>query len=288
MNIRVGSRESALALAQTELVIRMIKEAGTAGDFEICSMKTSGDLTLDRPLGEVGGKGLFTKELDRALLAGTIDFAVHSLKDIPWGIEKGLKIAAFSNREDPRDVLILPQGSGKSDRTKAIGCSSLRRQLQLKKIFPDWETRMIRGNVLTRLEKLERGEYGALVLAAAGVKRLGLENRISRVFETPELMPAAGQGIMAVITRETDCFDFLDKVSDTESHLCALAERAFVGAMGGDCGMPIASFAEIDASGTLTLHGLFFEGHRELRGMVRGDKNNAKALGVELARKIQE
>jgi hydroxymethylbilane synthase len=286
MNIRAGSRESALALAQTELLIRMIKEAGTVGDFEICSMKTAGDLTLDRPLGAVGGKGLFTKELDRALLAGTIDFAVHSLKDIPWSIEKGLKIAAFSIREDPRDVLILPQGSG--DRTKAIGCSSLRRQLQLKKIFPDWETRMIRGNVLTRLEKLERGEYGALVLAAAGIKRLGLENRINRVFEPPELVPAAGQGIMAVITRETDCFDFLDKVSDTESRLCALAERGFVEAMGGDCGMPIASFAEIDASGTLTLQGLFFEGPRELRGTVRGDKHNAKALGVELARKIQE
>jgi hydroxymethylbilane synthase len=160
--------------------------------------------------------------------------------------------------------------------------------LQLKKIYPDWEMRDIRGNIITRLEKLDfflGGVYGALVLAAAGMKRLRLENRISRIFDTSEILPACGQGIMAALTREGDSFDFLAAASNEESRLCALAERAFVRALGGDCSAPIAAFAEIDAA-ALTLRGFFFDGEHELRGTISGAKERAAELGGELGAKL--
>jgi hydroxymethylbilane synthase len=282
---RVGSRDSALAIAQTRLFIETIRSAGCTkedAEFEIIPMKTSGDALPGRPLARSGGKGLFTKELDRALISGEIDFAVHSLKDVPTDIMGGLELAAFSKREDPRDALVLPA----SPNVGPVGASSLRRRVQLAKIFPDWPLRDIRGNIVTRLEKLDRGEYGALALAAAGLKRLGLEGRLSRIFGTDEMLPASGQGVIAAIAREGERYDFLVGASCEESRLCALAERAFVRALGAGCSAPIAAFAEIDAGGVLTLRGLFFDGKKELSGAERGDKERAEEIGIKLGKRI--
>jgi hydroxymethylbilane synthase len=268
----------------------MIRERGFAGNIEIRAFKTSGDMVLDRSLEEIGGKGLFVRELDRALLEGEIDFAVHSLKDMPQELAEGTKIAAFSEREDPRDVLVLPPGAAEGDRSKPIGCSSKRRSLQLARLFPGWAIAPVRGNVLTRLEKLDRGEYGALVLAAAGLRRLGLAGRISRFFETPEMLPSAGQGIICAVTRAEDDFDFLAVASNAASAACAGAERAFVRALGGDCASPIGAFAETGADGLLTLRGLYREpGAGEgppVEGSISGDPARAEELGAELAREI--
>ena len=189
--IVIGSRESRLAVIQSQMVLDFIKAHHPALDVELLTMKTTGDIILDRTLDKVGGKGLFVKELDRALMDGRSDLSVHSLKDMPMEVPKELPLVAFSKREDPRDVLVLPKGVEKLDFSKPIGCSSQRRILQLKELFPEAEFQSVRGNVLTRLQKLDSGEYGALVLAAAGLKRLGLEDRISQYFEPEEIIPAA-------------------------------------------------------------------------------------------------
>lgn len=286
---RVGSRESALALAQTQVFIQNIRDAGCDAEFEIRAMKTTGDIILDRSLEEIGGKGLFIRELDRALLEGEIDFAVHSLKDMPAETAAGLRIAAFSAREDPRDVLVLPVGAAASaapDGSKTIGCSSKRRSLQLAFLFPGLAAAPVRGNVITRLEKLDRGDYGALALAAAGLKRLGLAGRVSRYFSAEELLPSAGQGILCAVSREENDFDFLRAANSEESAFCARAERALVNALGGDCTSPIGSFAEVEDA-TLTLRGLYFEKDgRAFRGKVSGEKNRAEELGAALAKEL--
>lgn len=196
--IIIGSRESRLAVVQSEMVKKAIENSGNGVEAEICTMKTTGDKILDRTLDKIGGKGLFVKELDKALLDKRTDISVHSLKDMPMEVSEELPLLAFSKREDPRDVLVLPKGTDTLDKTKPIGCSSLRRILQLKELYPDMECKSVRGNVQTRLAKLDSGEYSGLILAAAGLKRLGLKNRISRYFEPEEMIPAAGQGILAV------------------------------------------------------------------------------------------
>ena len=193
--IKVGSRDSRLAVVQAEEVMRRL------GECELVTMKTTGDKILDRTLDKVGGKGLFVKELDRALAAGEVDLTVHSLKDVPMEQPDGLPLIAFPKRADARDALVLPE-DGSWDREKPIGCSSARRRVQLAQLFPGIEVKPVRGNVQTRLRRLDSGEYGALVLAAAGLHRLGLENRISRYFSPEEMLPAAGQGILAVQARE--------------------------------------------------------------------------------------
>ncbi len=192
--IVIGSRESALALAQTREVYDFIRE--NCGDISphILTMKTTGDKILDRKLSQIGGKGLFVKELDKALLQGKSQLSVHSAKDVPMEVKEELPILGFSKREDPRDVLVLPLGVRELDTSKPVGSSSERRRLQFKKLFPRMEVKAVRGSVETRLRKLDSGEYSALVLAAAGLKRLGLENRISRYFSPEELLPAAGPG----------------------------------------------------------------------------------------------
>ena len=183
-------------MVQSELVMDAIRAAHPEVGLELVTMKTTGDKILDRTLDKVGGKGLFVKELDAALLDGRVDLTVHSCKDLPMEEDPRIPLAGFSRREDPRDVLVLPMGETELRRDRPIGCASLRRRLQLKALFPDRETAPVRGNVQTRLAKLDRGEYSALVLAAAGLKRLGLEGRISRYFQPEELLPAAGQGIL--------------------------------------------------------------------------------------------
>ena len=285
--IRIGSRESPLALAQTALVTRRLKERYPHISFEIIPMKTQGDLLLDRPLDALGGKGLFTGELNRALREGRLDLAVHSLKDLPVDLEEGLEIRAYLPREDPRDVLVLPPGQGEGDAAKPAGSSALRRKLQFAALYPRWETAPVRGNVPTRLDKLDRGDYGALILAAAGLKRLGLDRRISRFFEPVQMIPAAGQGTLAVVSRQGAEFDFLGALEDPESRSCALAERAFVRALGGNCNDPIAAYARMQG-GTLALRGLYAAGQnpRAVRGSLSGPPEDAQALGAALARRL--
>lgn len=192
--IRIGSRKSRLAVIQTELVMEMIRETHPEIELELITMETTGDRRLDVTLDKIGGKGLFVKELDRALLEGRIDLAVHSLKDMPMEESSKIPILGYTKREDVRDVLVLPESGKPWEGRGVIGCSSFRRRIQGERLFPQAEFRSIRGNVLTRLEKLDRGEYDALILAAAGLKRLGLEHRICRYFLQKRSFRRPGRG----------------------------------------------------------------------------------------------
>lgn len=287
--IKIGSRESKLAVVQSEFVKDSIQKFNKNYSVELVTMKTTGDIILDRKLDEVGGKGLFTKELDIALMEGRTDISVHSLKDMPAVIPGELPLIAFSKREDPRDVLILPLGEKEFDITKPIGCSSQRRTIQLKNIYPGAEIKNVRGNVLTRLRKLDEGEYGALILAAAGIKRLGLENRINRYFNTEEIIPAAGQGIIVVQGKIGNEYEYLATYNNKESEYCAKAERAFVRALEGSCSSPIGAYAIVKHD-TICLTGLFYNevNHSCIVDSLEGDINNAIQIGETLAKKIKE
>lgn len=287
MKIRIGSRDSRLAVIQSEMVIDAIRAYDPTAEVELVTMKTTGDKILDRTLEQIGGKGLFVRELDQALRDGRADFTVHSLKDMPMETPEDLPLAAFSGRADPRDCLVLPAGVTQWDRSKPVGCASKRRQLQLKALYPELTVLPVRGNVQTRLRKLDSGEYGALVLAAAGLKRLGLEGRIARYFEPTELLPAAGQGILAVQTRRGMDTAVLDAVRDEAGTCCALAERAFVRALGGGCTSPVAAYATVDGD-TLTLTGLYVSPDETVvkKETRTGPKAQAEALGAALAREM--
>lgn len=289
MKLRIGSRESRLAVIQSRMVMEKIAKAEPAAELELVTMKTTGDKILDKTLDKIGGKGLFVRELDQALREEKVDFTVHSLKDMPMEVPEDLPLAAFSSREDPRDVLVLPEGTTEIDRSKPIGCSSRRRQLQLKKLFPDMAIEPVRGNVQTRLAKLEAGQFSALVLAAAGLKRLGLEERISRYFSVEEVLPAAGQGILAVQTRKGMNTDCLRLVQDKESACCARAERAFVRALNGGCSSPVAAHAVVEGT-LLTLTGFYVSADERIqrKGSIRGSAADAEMLGKALARQLKE
>ena len=283
----VGSRESRLAVIQTQLAIQAIRACQPGLEVELLTMKTTGDKILDRTLDQVGGKGLFVKELDAALLAGRVDLTVHSSKDLPMETDPRLPLVAFSRRADPRDALVLPAGAKELDPAKPIGCSSLRRQLQLKALFPQMKTAPVRGNVLTRLEKLDRGEYAALVLAAAGLERLGLAGRVSRYFSVEEMLPAAGQGILAVQARADFDPACLREFHDPDSRDCLLAERAFVRALDGGCSSPVAAYATVDGE-ALTLTGLYVDSHGEARRQtISGPREQGERLGAALAQDLR-
>lgn len=283
----VGSRESRLAVIQSELAIQAIRACQPELEVELLTMKTTGDKILDRTLDQVGGKGLFVKELDTALLAGRVDLTVHSSKDLPMETDPRLPLVAFSRRADPRDALVLPAGATELDPAKPIGCSSLRRQLQLKALFPQMKTAPVRGNVLTRLEKLDRGEYAALVLAAAGLQRLGLAGRVSRYFSVEEMLPAAGQGILAVQARADFDPACLREFHDPDSRDCLLAERAFVRALDGGCSSPVAAYATVDGE-ALTLTGLYVDSHGEARRQtISGPREQGERLGAALAQDLR-
>lgn len=283
----VGSRESRLAVIQSELAIQAIRACQPELEVELLTMKTTGDKILDRTLDQVGGKGLFVKELDAALLAGRVDLTVHSSKDLPMETDPRLPLVAFSRRADPRDALVLPAGAKELDPAKPIGCSSLRRQLQLKALFPQMKTAPVRGNVLTRLEKLDRGEYAALVLAAAGLERLGLAGRVSRYFSVEEMLPAAGQGILAVQARADFDPACLREFHDPESRDCLLAERAFVRALDGGCSSPVAAYATVDGE-ALTLTGLYVDSNGEAcRQTISGPRGQGERLGAALAQDMR-
>ena len=289
MKIRIGSRESALAVIQSQMVMDAIARTVPDAELELVTMKTTGDRILDKTLDQIGGKGLFVKELDQALRDGRADFTVHSLKDMPMEVPEDLPLAAFSKREDPRDVLVLPEGVTELDPAKPIGCSSRRRQLQLKELFPDMDIRPVRGNVQTRLKKLQDGEFSALVLAAAGLKRLGLEDRISRYFSPEEMLPAAGQGILAVQTRQGMDTACLAGIHDPDAACCALAERAFVRALDGGCSSPVAAYAVAEGE-TLTLTGLYVSPDETVvrKGSLSGPRTAAETLGETLADKLKK
>ena len=281
--IRVGSRASRLAVVQAELVMEAIRAAHPAAALELVTMKTTGDHILDRTLDKIGGKGLFVKELDAALLAGQVDLTVHSCKDLPMEENPNIPLAGFSKREDPRDVLVLPKGVARLDESKPIGCASARRAVQLAALFPHAAVAPVRGNVLTRLQKLDEGQYSGLVLAAAGLKRLGLEERISRYFTVEEMIPAAGQGILALQTRAGEDLRFLSPALDEAGTLCARSERAFVRRLNGGCSAPIAAHARI-AGERMTISGLYVtQGGKAVRRQLSGPKEQVVALAERLA-----
>lgn len=288
MKIRFGSRESRLAVIQSRMVMDAVQRACPQAELELVTMKTTGDKILDRTLDQIGGKGLFVRELDQALREEKVDFTVHSLKDMPMEIPEDLPLAAFSKRGDPRDVLVLPEGVQELDKTKPIGCSSRRRQLQLKRLYPDFDIQPVRGNVQTRLQKLDGGQYCALVLAAAGLKRLGLEERIGRSFSTEEILPAAGQAILAVQARKGTDTSVLNTFHDEDAACCALAERAFVRTLDGGCTSPVAAYAQVEGE-ELILTGLYVSPDETVvrRGMTRGRKKDAEALGLKLALELK-
>lgn len=287
--ICVGSRESRLAVIQSEMVMEYLKRECPGAEVSLLTMKTTGDKILDRTLDKIGGKGLFVKELDKALLDKRSDLSVHSLKDMPVETPKELPIVAFSRREDPRDVLVLPKGVEKRDTEKPVGCSSQRRIIQLRELFPDAEFKSVRGNVLTRLKKLDDGEYGALILAAAGLKRLGLEDRISAYFDPEQMIPAAGQGILAVQGREGEDYSYLENYADREGTYAALCERAFVRYLDGGCSSPVAAHAIVDGD-RIHLLGLYYQEStgKYKKGTLDGSVEEAEELGIRLAEKLKK
>ena len=285
--IVIGSRESKLAVLQSEMVMDYIRKAVPEAEVSLLTMKTTGDRILDKTLDQVGGKGLFVKELDLALREKRADLTVHSLKDVPMQIAEDLPLLAFSRREDPRDVLVLPKGAETIPEGLPIGSSSLRRQLQVKKLFPEHEILPVRGNLQTRLRKLDEGQYGALVLAAAGLIRLGMQDRISRYFSVEEILPAAGQGILAVQGRAGGDYSWLAGYDDPDARAAALCERAYVTELDGGCTSPVCAHAQID-HGIIHVKGLYYE---ECTGAVRfgeleGPCEEAEALGRRLAREL--
>lgn len=283
MKIVIGSRDSKLAVIQSEMVIDAIRAFDPGLDVELVTMKTTGDMILDKTLDKIGGKGLFVKELDRALMDGRADLTVHSLKDMPMEVSGALPLLAFSRREDPRDALVLRKGLAELPEKPVIGSSSLRRKLQLEKLFPDAEIRPVRGNLQTRLRKLDEGQFDAIVLAYAGIKRLGLEERVSRLFSPEEILPAACQGILAVQGRAGYEIPFLKDFDDEEARLAALAERSFVRTLDGGCSSPVAAYAEIHGGG-ITITGFYVdEKENQYTDRISGGKYEGEALGRELA-----
>ena len=287
--IRIGSRESLLAVRQAEIIRDQILRCDPEVKVEIITMKTTGDKILDKSLAKIGGKGLFVKELDRALLDGRIDIAVHSLKDMPMEENPELPILAYGKREDPRDVLLYRPDLDTLPEHPLIGTSSRRRMIQMEKLVPNCSFRGIRGNVQTRMKKLETEGYDATLLAAAGLKRLGMEHVISRYLSVDEMIPAAGQGILAVQGRKGDNYGWAARIDAPESRAAAQAERQFIRVTGGDCTSPCAAHAQISGS-ELKLTGLYYkEDSREYSvNTFVTDISEARQAGETLALRMME
>lgn len=283
--IVIGSRESALAQVQSRMVMAFLQEKYPEKEISLVTMKTTGDKILDRRLDQIGGKGLFVKELDQALIEKRTDYSVHSLKDLPMEISDELPLVCFSEREDPRDVLVLPKGQTEPDLSLPIGTSSLRRILQLKKIYPNAEFASVRGNLQTRLRKLDEGQYAGIILAAAGLKRMGLADRISRYFSVEEVIPSAGQAILAVQGRQDADPALFAGFADAEAAKAAEAERAFVRYLDGGCSSPIAAHAIINGD-ELRLLGLYY--NEDTKEAFTGELTGSTADAAEIGRKLAE
>ena len=289
--IRIGSRDSILSIRQVEIVIHAVKEKYQNIEFELVTIKTSGDKILDKSLDAIGGKGLFIKELEEALIKGSIDIAVHSYKDMPYEETNGLPIVALSKREAPFDVLVLPEGITCLEKTKPVGSSSLRRTIQFNRVYNGFEIKPIRGNVPTRLSKLDNGEYSALILAQAGLNRLGLQNRIHRIFTLDEMIPSGSQGILAVQGRQGEDHSYLDSFHNMEAEIVSKAERQFLKTLCGGCSSPAAVYAQLHNglnSQEIIITGMYVDtfGNVEI-GKISGEADKAKTLGVTLAMQLK-
>ena len=289
----IGSRGSKLALWQAEHARERLVQLNPDIEIRIEVIKTTGDVKSD-PLSVIGGKGVFTKELEDALLDGRIDIAVHSLKDLPTILPAGLSISAIGEREDPRDALVLAAGSevdatalGNLPRGAIVGTSSPRRLAQLRCWFGDkLEIKDLRGNVDTRIRKLDEGQYDAVILASAGLVRLGLQHRISLRIPIEHMLPAVGQGAIAIETRSDDEFaiEVTRKLDHRETRLACLAERSFLRSLGGGCQLPIAAHATITKD-LLRLDGLVAtpDGSQRLQDTLSGSADSAEDIGALLA-----
>ena len=282
--LRIGTRGSPLALWQARTVAALLEGQGRAS--EICIIRTDGDRLQQVVLSEAGGKGLFVKEIEDALLAGAIDLAVHSAKDMSATLPDGLGVLAVLPREDSRDALVLPQGRTALAENPRIGTGSVRRSAQLCRRYPDARFLPIRGNVDTRLRKVDEGEYDALVLAVAGLKRLGYEGRIWVRIPHDECVPAPGQGIVAVEARLGDAAlaAALGSINHGETAACFEAERAVVSALGGGCQLPLGAVA-VHAGDRLEMQGIVAspDGARHVRARAEGDASQPAELGAQLA-----
>ncbi len=302
--LRAGTRASPLALAQTRAFLASLAKSHpslrVAGALEEHHIKTTGDAVQDRRLAEVGGKGLFAKEIHEALLDDRIDFAVHSLKDLETALPRGVVLACTLTREDARDVLILPPDVELAETldpldalppAALIGTSSVRRQAQLLAARPDLRPTLFRGNVQTRLDRVARGEVYASLLAYAGLKRLGLAHRASVVLSTDVMLPAACQGIVGVTARSTDTelLELLLSMEDPAARAAATAERALLHALNGSCRTPIGGYATMQADGTLRLDGLSASenGRFLLRRSISGAPADAARMGAELGASLK-
>ena len=289
--LKIATRQSPLALWQANFVKNRLEDLYPQIKVKLISMVTKGDVILDTPLAKIGGKGLFVKELENALLEKRADIAVHSMKDVPMQFPKGLGLSVICKREDPRDAFVsnkyqsldeLPQGS-------IVGTSSLRRQCQLKQLRPDLDIRSLRGNVGTRLTKLDNGDYDAIILAAAGLIRLGMPNRITSFIETAQFLPAAGQGAVGIECRTDDAAvqALLAPLADPETTACVLAERAMNAHLQGGCQVPIGGYAVLE-NGHIYLRALVgaLDGSKIIYAEGKNTLENAEILGVQIAEKL--
>jgi len=287
-HITIATRESPLALKQTESIKELLLKQHPNLSVDFLGITTQGDKRLDVELTEIGGKGLFVKELEEALYDGRADIAVHSMKDVPMDLPEGLILPVIGEREDARDAFVsnkyatlmqLPAGA-------VVGTSSLRRQTQLHAIRPDVEWRNLRGNINTRLRKLDEGEFDAIILACAGLKRMGFGDRIREVLPSWESLPAAGQGALGIECRAKDdnVLALILPLNDVITNQCVTAERALCRRLGGGCKVPVAAFAQIN-HGVLTLRGLVSnkKGTKILRSHREGDPKDADSIGLRVA-----
>jgi hydroxymethylbilane synthase len=285
--LRLGTRKSRLALWQANFVKEKLE--ALVCKVELVPITTTGDKILDTPLAKIGGKGLFVKEIENALLSGEIDLAVHSLKDVPMIIPEGLTLSAITEREEPYDVLISRNGKKLEELPSGavVGTSSLRRQVQIKRRRRDLRVEILRGNVDTRLRKLKEGLYDAIVLAYAGVKRMGFSGEISQVLE--DFIPAVGQGSLAIETRAEDerVINFVKVLNHQESWLRAMCERAFLRELQGGCQVPIGAYAWIEGD-RIKIKGFIsdLEGERFLEGYEEGSPQKAEEVGKRLAQRL--
>jgi hydroxymethylbilane synthase len=288
----IASRESRLAMWQAENVRDRLRALYPSCDVQILGMTTRGDQILDRALSKVGGKGLFVKELEVAMEEGRADLAVHSLKDVPMELPEGFSLAAILQREDPRDAFVSNQ-YGSLDELPAgaiVGTSSLRRQALISARFPHLIIKPLRGNLDTRLRKLDDGEYAAIILAAAGLKRLGLPDRIKAFLEPTESLPAAGQGAMAIeiLSARQDLFDALAPLNDLSSSQAVSAERTVSKAFGGSCQIPLAAFAQIN-DGQMYLRAMVAtpDGSQSCQAEVHGKAEDFNELGLQVVASLR-
>ncbi len=294
VRLKMGTRASPLALAQAnEARHRMASAHGWAEtDVTIVEIRTTGDLIQDRALSEAGGKGLFTKELDRALLDGAIDCAVHSAKDLPTAMPEGIAIAGYLPREDVRDVLIAARASSLADlpRSGTVGTASLRRQAQVRRLRPDLSVSLLRGNVGSRLRRVEAGEFDATLLALAGLNRLGLAHHATAILDIESFLPAVGQGAIGITARADDrtTRERIEAVADGATGFSLACERAFLAVLDGSCRTPIAGHARLADDGGLRFQGLVLapDGSEAVEIATVGNASDAAALGIEAGRAL--